>query len=55
MKDIKDKTMEKLIAKYRSEPSDKNALKIKAYYIKHPFAGMLLSMEDQALVAKLVY
>lgn len=47
--------MEKLIAKYRSEPSEKNALKIKAYYVKHPFAGLLLSKEDQALVAKLVY
>jgi hypothetical protein len=47
--------MQKLLAKYRSEPSDRNALKIKAYYIKHPFAGLLLSSEDQALVAKLVY
>jgi hypothetical protein len=47
--------MEKLVAKYRSEPTDKNALKIKAYYAKHPFAGLLLSNEDQALVAKLVY
>jgi hypothetical protein len=55
MKDIKDKTMEKLLAKYRSEPTDKNALKVKAYYIKHPFAGLLLSKDDQALVAKLVY
>ena len=47
--------MQKLIANYRSEPSEKNALKIKAYYAKHPFAGCLLSIEDQALVAKLVY
>jgi hypothetical protein len=47
--------MQKLIDRYRSEPTEKNALKLKAYYIKHPFAGCLLSIEDQALVAKLVY
>ena len=46
--------MEKLLAKYRSEPSVKNLEKLKSYYVKHPFAGCLLSIEDQSFVASLV-
>jgi hypothetical protein len=46
--------MQKLIDRYRANPTDANALAVLAYDRKHPFASMLLSKEDTLLVARLM-
>jgi hypothetical protein len=46
--------MQKLIDAYRAAPSDKAAARVLKHYDKHPFAGLLLSRDDQALVARLL-
>ena len=46
--------MQKLIQRFRNNPTDANARAVLAYDIKHPFASILLPMEDQLLVAKLL-
>ncbi len=46
--------MQKLIQRFRNNPTDANARAVLAYDIKHPFATVLLPMEDQLLVAKLL-
>ena len=46
--------MQKLIDRYRANPTDANALAVLAYDLKHPFASMLLSKDDALLVARLL-
>jgi len=45
--------MQKLIQRFRANPTDANARAILAYNDKHPFASLLLPAEDRVLVAKL--
>jgi hypothetical protein len=49
-----ERAMQKLIQRFRNNPTDANARAVLAYDIKHPFATVLLPMEDQLLVAKLL-
>lgn len=46
--------MQKLIDRYRANPTDANALAVLAYDRKHPFASMLLTPQDAALLARLM-
>jgi hypothetical protein len=46
--------MQKLIAQYRANPTETNAIKLLAYDRKHPFASMLLTKEDTLLLARLM-
>lgn len=46
--------MQKLIQKFRDNPCDANAKAILAHDAKHPFASVLLPLEDQLIVAKLL-
>lgn len=45
--------MQKLIQRYRNNPTDANARAVLAYNNKHPFASLLLPADDRVLVAKL--
>lgn len=45
--------MQKLIQRFRSNPTDANARAILAYNDKHPFASLLLPDDDRVLVARL--
>ena len=47
------RTMQKLIQRYRANPTDANARAVLAYNNKHPFASLLLPADDRVLVAKL--
>ena len=47
--------MSKLIQKYRSEPSIKNAQKLRAYERSHPMAVCMLSREDADLLADAIH
>jgi hypothetical protein len=44
--------MRKLINAYRADKSLKNAQKIAVYERKHPFCRLMLSIEDDDLVAE---
>lgn len=46
--------MQKLIDRFRSNPTDANARAVLAYDAKHPFASMLLTREDALLLARLL-
>jgi hypothetical protein len=46
--------MQKLIDRYRNNPTDANARAVLAYDAKHPFASMLLTKEDALLLARLM-
>jgi hypothetical protein len=46
--------MQKLIDRYRTNPTDANARAVLAYDAKHPFASMLLTKEDTLLLARLM-
>ena len=46
--------MQKLIDRYRANPTDANAHAVLAYDRKHPFASMLLAREDALLLARLL-
>jgi hypothetical protein len=46
--------MQKLIDRYRTNPTDANARAVLAYDAKHPFASMLLSKDDAILLARLM-
>ena len=46
--------MQKLIDRYRANPTDANARAVLAHDRKHPFASMLLTKEDTLLVAALM-
>lgn len=46
--------MQKLIQRFRNNPTDANARAILAHNDKHPFAFILLPAEDKVLVAKLL-
>lgn len=46
--------MQKLIDRYRANPTDANARAVLAYDSKHPFASMLLTREDTLLLARLM-
>jgi hypothetical protein len=45
--------MQKLLNRYRQNPTDANAKAILAYNDKHPFASLLLPEQDRLLVARL--
>ena len=47
-------TMQKLIQRFRNNPTDANARAILAHDSKHPFSSILLPIDDQLLVAKLL-
>ncbi len=42
--------MQKLIDRYRANPTADNAKRLLAYNYKHPFASILLTREDQATI-----
>lgn len=46
--------MQKLIDRYRTNPTDANARAVLAYDIKHPFASLLLDKKDVVLLARLL-
>lgn len=46
--------MQKLIDRYRANPTTANAQAVLAYDRKHPFASMLLTREDTLLLANLM-
>lgn len=46
--------MQKLIDRYRANPTEANAFALLAYDRKHPFASMLLPKEDIVLLARLM-
>jgi hypothetical protein len=46
--------MQKLIDRFRINPTDANARAVLAYDAKHPFASMLLTKEDTLLLARLM-
>lgn len=46
--------MQKLIDRYRANPTDANAHAVLAYDRKHPFASMLLAPQDAVLLARLL-
>jgi hypothetical protein len=46
--------MNKLIERFRSDPSDANANRVLAYDRKHPFASLLLTKDDTVLLARLL-
>ena len=46
--------MQKLIDRYRANPTDANARAVLAYDIKHPFASLLLDKKDVVLLARLL-
>ena len=46
--------MQKLIDRYRANPTDANAIAVLAYDLKHPFASLMLSKEDAVLLARLM-
>ena len=46
--------MQKLIDRYRTNPTDANAHAVLAYDRKHPFASMLLAPQDAVLLARLL-
>jgi hypothetical protein len=46
--------MQKLIDRYRTNPTAANARAVLAYDAKHPFASMLLSKDDTILLARLM-
>ena len=46
--------MQKLIDRYRANPTDANARAVLAYDIKHPFASLLLAPQDAVLLARLL-
>jgi len=50
----RDLAMQKLIDRYRTNPTDANARAVLAYDAKHPFASMLLTKEDALLLARLM-
>ena len=46
--------MQKLIDRFRSNPTDANARAVLAYDSKHPFASILLAPQDAVLLARLL-
>ena len=46
--------MQKLIDRYRANPTEANARAVLAYDIKHPFASLLLDKKDVVLLARLL-
>jgi len=46
--------MQKLIDRYRTNPTDANARAVLAYDMKHPFASLLLAPQDAVLLARLM-
>ena len=44
--------MEKLIAKYMKSPTEANAKKVAAYYVKHPFSSMMLTNAELAALTE---
>ncbi len=46
--------MQKLIDRYRANPTDANARSVLAYDAKHPFASLLLAPQDAVLLARLM-
>jgi hypothetical protein len=42
--------MQKLLEKYRANPTKENAKRLLDYTRKHPFASILLTPEDQATI-----
>ena len=46
--------MQKLIDRYRANPTNANARAVLAYDIKHPFASLLLDKQDVVLLARLL-
>ena len=45
--------MKALLAKYRANPCAATQAAVMAYHRKHPFAELLLSTEDRALLIEL--
>ena len=50
----RDLAMQKLIDRYRANPTDANARAVLAYDLKHPFASILLAPQDAVLLARLM-
>ena len=46
--------MQRLIDRYRANPTDANARAVLAYDSKHPFASLLLAPQDAVLLARLL-
>ena len=46
--------MQKLIDRYRANPTEANARAVLAYDAKHPFASLLLDKKDVVLLARLL-
>lgn len=46
--------MQKLIERFRTNPTDANAHAVLAYDRKHPFASLLLTKDDTVLLARLL-
>jgi len=46
--------MQKLIDRYRANPTEANARAVLAYDIKHPFSSLLLDKKDVVLLARLL-
>jgi hypothetical protein len=42
--------MQKLIQRFRANPTVENAKRLLTYNYNHPFASLLLSQEDQAVI-----
>jgi hypothetical protein len=42
--------MSKLIARYVADPSAANAKRVAAHYHKHPFAGLMLTAAESAVL-----
>ena len=45
--------MEKILNKYKANPTTENLSKVRFYALRHPFSVMMLNMDDQKFLYSL--